>query len=110
MPLLGKTSQRGRKTAMNFQGILIGAAAFIIIGLFHPLVIRAEYHFGTRIWPLFFVVGAVALILSLFLENTLWSAILGVFGFSSLWSIREVFEQAERVAKGWFPRNPDRKP
>jgi hypothetical protein len=71
-------------------------------------VIKAEYHFGTRIWPLFLVVGGVALILSLFLENTLWSAILGVFGFSSLWSIREVFEQAERVKKGWFPANPKR--
>ena len=73
-------------------------------------MIKAEYHCGTRIWPLFFVVGAVILILSLFLENTLWSAILGVFGFSSLWSIREVFEQAERVKRGWFPGNPNREP
>ena len=95
---------------MNFQGILIGGAAFIIIGVFHPVVIKAEYHFGTRIWPLFLVVGAVALLFSVFLESTLWSAILGVFGFSSLWSIREVFEQAERVEKGWFPANPNREP
>ena len=95
---------------MNFQGILIGAAAFIIIGVFHPVVIKAEYHLGTRSWPLFLVVGAVVLILSVFLESTLWSAILGVFGFSSLWSIREIFEQAERVRKGWFPENPAREP
>ena len=93
---------------MNFQGILIGAAAFIIIGVFHPVVIKAEYHFGTRSWPAFLIVGAVALILSVFLESTLWSAILGVFGFSSLWSIRELFEQEERVKKGWFPANPNR--
>ena len=95
---------------MNFQGILIGAAAFIIIGVFHPVVIKAEYHFGTRSWPLFLVVGAVTLILSVFMESTLWSAILGVFGFSSLWSIRELFEQEERVKKGWFPANPNREP
>jgi len=93
---------------MNFQGIIIGAAAFIIIGVFHPVVIKAEYHLGTRSWPLFLVVGAVTLILSVFLESTLWSAILGVFGFSSLWSIRELFEQEERVEKGWFPANPNR--
>ena len=99
--------ERGN-TAMNYQGILIGGAAFIIIGIFHPVVVKAEYHLGTRIWPLFLVVGAVALVLSAFLENTLWSAILGVFGFSSLWSIREILEQAERVRKGWFPENPER--
>ena len=93
---------------MNFEGILIGGAAFVIIGVFHPLVIKAEYYYGTRIWPVFLLVGAVALILSLFPENTLWSAMLGVFGFSSLWSIREVFEQAQRVKRGWFPANPKR--
>ena len=25
------------------------------------------------------------------------------------WSIGELFEQRERVAKGWFPKNPKRK-
>ncbi len=33
---------------MNFAGILIGGAAFLIIGLFHPIVIKAEYYDGTR--------------------------------------------------------------
>jgi len=94
---------------MNFQGILIGGAAFIIIGVFHPIVIKAEYHFGTRIWPIFLLVGIAFSLVSLFVDNTVWAAILGVFGFSSLWSIREIFEQEERVKKGWFPRNPKRK-
>ena len=93
---------------MNFQGILIGGAAFIIIGVFHPIVIKAEYHYGTRIWPTFLLVGAAFSLASLFVNNTVWGAILGVCGFSCLWSIREVFEQAERVEKGWFPRNPKR--
>jgi hypothetical protein len=93
---------------MNLQGILIGGAAFIIIGIFHPIVIKAEYHYGTRVWPAFLVVGIAFSLVSLFVANTVWAAILGVFGFSSLWSIREVFEQAERVRKGWFPQNPRR--
>ena len=93
---------------MNVQGILIGGAAFVIIGLFHPIVIKAEYHYGTRVWPVFLLVGVAFSFASLFVDNTVWAAILGVFGFSSLWSIREIFEQAERVEKGWFPRNPKR--
>jgi hypothetical protein len=93
---------------MNAQGIVIGGAVFLIIGLFHPIVIKAEYHYGTRIWPVFLLVGIVLSIGSLFVDSTVGSAILGVFGFSSLWSIRELFEQADRVEKGWFPRNPAR--
>ena len=37
------------------------------------------------------------------------TALLAVWGASSLWSIGELFEQRERVAKGWFPKNPKRK-
>ena len=93
---------------MNVQGIAIGAIAFIIIGVFHPIVVKAEYRFGTRIWPVFLLVGILALVLSLFVDYVIGSAALGVFGFASLWSIREIFEQAERVERGWFPRNPKR--
>jgi len=93
---------------MNIEGILIGAIAFVIIGVFHPIVVKAEYRFGTRIWPVFFLVGILALVLSLFAKNVIGSAALGVFGFASLWSIREIFEQAQRVKRGWFPRNPER--
>ncbi|MDE6270388.1 MAG: DUF4491 family protein, partial [Muribaculaceae bacterium] len=38
-----------------------------------------------------------------------WSALLGVTAFSSFWTILEIFEQRERVRKGWFPANPARK-
>ncbi len=93
----------------HFQGAFIGAVSFLIIGIFHPLVIKAEYHFGTRIWPIFLLVGIVAVGVSLFVGDVLYSALLGIFGFSSLWSIREIFEQAQRVEKGWFPRNPSKK-
>ena len=93
---------------MNFDGILIGAASFLVIGIFHPIVIKAEYHLGTRVWPAFLLAGVVALGLSLSVADGVGSAVLGVLGFSCLWSIKEIFEQEERVARGWFPRNPKR--
>ena len=29
---------------MNINGIIVGAATFLIIGICHPLVIKAEYY------------------------------------------------------------------
>ncbi|MCQ2117643.1 MAG: DUF4491 family protein [Bacteroidales bacterium] len=34
---------------------------------------------------------------------------MGVVGFSCFWSILELFQQEQRVAKGWFPSNPKKK-
>lgn len=45
---------------------------------------------------------------SLLTAATIPSTILGVVAFSSLWSILELFKQRERVANGWFPKNPKR--
>lgn len=92
-----------------FTGLGIGLATFLIIGLFHPVVIKAEYYWGTKCWWIFLVLGTIGVIASLVIENTFISALLGVFSFSSFWTIKEVFEQEERVKKGWFPRNPKRK-
>ena len=44
---------------MYFTGLIIGVATFFIIGLFHPLVIKGEYYFGTKFWWLFALVGIV---------------------------------------------------
>ena len=94
---------------LNFSGIVIGVATFLVIGLFHPLVIKAEYYIGVKSWWLFLFLGIVAGILSLLLESLVGSIILGVVAFSSFWSIGEVFQQKKRVEKGWFPANPKRK-
>lgn len=94
---------------MNVEGIILGLASFLCIGLFHPVVIKAEYYFGVRSWPVFLLVGLLGCLGSLLLDNTYASVILGVFSFSCFWSILELFEQKERVRKGWFPRNPNRK-
>ena len=56
----------------GLTGLAIGVSAFIIIGIFHPIVIKTEYYTGTRLW------------------------------------CKELFEQRERVRKGWFPKNPKR--
>ena len=37
-------------TQWHFEGLLIGLATFLIIGVFHPLVIKGEYYFGVRCW------------------------------------------------------------
>ncbi len=94
---------------INFSGILIGVATFLVIGLFHPLVIKAEYYIGVKSWWLFLIAGVLAAAGSLLVANLLVSILLGVVAFSSFWSIGEVFEQKKRVEKGWFPANPKRK-
>ena len=69
---------------LNWEGVVVGAASLLVIGAFHPLVIWCEYRFTQRIWPVFLIAGC-------------------------LWSIRELKEQAKRVERGWFPKNPKRK-
>lgn len=95
---------------MYFEGLVIAIATFIIIGLFHPLVIKGEYYFGVKIWWIFAIMGVATIVLSLFIHNVLWSTLLAVWGASSLWSIGELFEQRKRVERGWFPkRETDKK-
>lgn len=97
------------KKEMYFTGIIIAISTFLIIGFFHPIVIKAEYYWGTRPWIVFLLVGLASVVGALFVENTILSAIIGVFGASALWGIGELFSQKKRVEKGWFPMNPRRK-
>ena len=102
---------------MNFTGIIVGLATFLIIGIFgfgmmfliHPIVIKDEYYWGTKCWWMFLVAGIIFGALSLFVENLIISTILGVTAFSSFWSILELIHQKERVRKGWFPEGPGHK-
>jgi hypothetical protein len=92
-----------------FTGIIIAVSTFLIIGMFHPLVIKVEYYTGIRFWWVFLVLGVLSIIGALFVENPLLSSLIGVFGASSLWTIGELFSQRKRVKRGWFPMNPKRK-
>ena len=94
---------------MNWNGLIIGIGSFLCIGIFHPIVIKCEYYFSAKIWPLFLLGGIVCSAASLFVPSTVFSSILAMLGFSMFWSILELKEQEKRVAKGWFPANPNRK-
>lgn len=94
---------------MQFNGLIIGISVFLLIGIFHPVVIKAEYYFTKKIWPIFLILGIIFSVISLFCQNIIISILLGSLGFTCFWSIKELFEQEERVNKGWFPKNPRRK-
>jgi len=95
--------------ALNFYGVVIGAAAFATIGMFHPIVIWAEYHFSKRVWPAFLALGLVFLALSLTTGVFFLSCLFAVIGASCFWSIHELYQQEKRVQKGWFPKKDGRK-
>lgn len=80
----------------------------LLIGVFHPIVIKAEYHFGKSCWWMFALAGAALCAASIIVCDIVVSAVLGVAGSSCFWSVLELFEQERRVEKGWFPRNPKR--
>lgn len=93
---------------MNFNGIIVGAATFLIIGLCHPLVIKAEYHYGKKAWRAFLAAGIVLAGISIVLDSDILATIFGAGAFSFFWGIGEIFQQEKRVIKGWFPENPKR--
>ena len=93
---------------LNFEGVIVGAAALLVIGAFHPLVIWCEYRFTQRIWPVFLITGLLCMLAALLLQG-LFSILPGLLSASCLWSIRELKEQTKRVERGWFPQNPKRK-
>ncbi|MCL1957021.1 MAG: DUF4491 family protein [Fibromonadales bacterium] len=92
----------------NLTGVIIGFATFLLIGFFHPLVIKGEYHFGVKCWWVFLLLGILGIIAALFFHNAIFSSLCGVFAFSSFWSIGELFHQRKRVEKGWFPKKENK--
>jgi len=94
---------------LNFNGVIIGAAAFLIIAFARYITIKAEYFFSKKFWIVFLIIGITGLVSSLFIQSFIVSAILSIFGFNFLWGIGEIIEQEKRVKKGWFPKNPKRK-
>ena len=92
---------------MNWYGFLLGAVAFLIIGLCHPLVARLEYYRGKKSWWMLFVPGLLFLVISFFTGDVI-SIISGIVAFALFWSTLEIFMQHKRVIKGQAKRNPDR--
>lgn len=94
---------------MHINGLLVGVAVFLLIGIFHIIVLKAEYYLTKNVWPLFLVLGLLFLAVSLVISDVAVSSIIASLGVTCLWSVKELFEQEERVRKGWFPANPKRK-
>ena len=95
---------------MQYAGVLLGVFSLLSIGLGHMWVVKLEYHLGARIWPLVVILGAVLVLASLWVDHTILSAMLGIFGFIIIWGARELIQQEKRVERGWFPRNPKKRP
>ena len=93
---------------MYFTGLTIAISTFVIIGVFHPIVIKTEYYTGTKFWWIFLLCGIICIALSLLVEQVIIASVTGVLGASFLWSIGELVEQKKRVEKGWFPKHPKR--
>ena len=91
---------------MNFGGLILAFITILLIGIFHPIVIKSEYYFSTKCWPVFAVMGTFAVVGSLFVENIYISSIIAVLGGVLFWSIHELFLQRKRVIQGRFPKNP----
>ena len=89
----------------NLTGLVIGISTFLIIGLFHPVVIKCEYYFGTRCWWMFLIFGILGIIAALYVRQVLWSSLLGVFAFSSFWTILEI-DVYKRQAHVSYSGNP----
>lgn len=94
---------------MNLNGIIVGAAVFLIIGICHPIVIKMEYYWGKQSWWVLALAGVIFSVISLFVENLIISTIIGAAAFSCFWGIHEIIAQEKRVLRGWFPENPKRK-
>ena len=95
---------------MNFFGLALGIATLFIIGLGFVWVIRGEYILGYLWWPYVLGLGLALIVVSLFIQSTWGSALLGVCGASLIWGSTELKEQAVRAELGWYRFNPKPKP
>jgi hypothetical protein len=76
----------------------------------HVWVIKDEYHIEALVWPVPAIIGAALVLASLWVDYVFLSAALGIFGFTVLWGAHELVKQEKRVERGWFPRNPRKRP
>ena len=80
----------------HIEGLVVGLATFLIIGIFHPVVVKCEYYFGVRCWWWFLVLGIAMCVVSMLVDSTVLSTLAGVTAFSSFWTIKEIFESPAR--------------
>ena len=79
-------------------GLVVGLATFLIIGIFHPLVIKGEYYFGVRCWWAFLVLGIAGCAASLWVDDKGGQCPLVVLEY------RRGFPAARTSAQGVVPK------
>ena len=65
-------------TEYRVAGLALGICTFLIIGLFHPVVVKAEYYWGTRCWWIFLLLGLGGVAASIYVSDLFVSSLLGV--------------------------------
>ncbi|MCE1255136.1 MAG: DUF4491 family protein [Anaerolineae bacterium] len=93
---------------LQFSGLILAGLTFFTIGIGHVLVRKLNYDYGTRPAPVILVLGALFIGGSLFSQDNLLSAALGILGLTTLWDGYEFYRQEERIRKGHAPANPNR--
>jgi len=91
---------------MNTTGIFFCLFTAIAIGIGFVWVIKLEYYVGAHTAKAVTALGIAITLVSLFIPDFTFSAILGVLGGTVVWGATELPDQEKRVAKGMFPVNP----
>lgn len=94
---------------LNLTGLLLGVFMLFAIGFGFFWVIKIEYYLGAGVWKLVLGVGILICLSSLVMPTFTASALLGIIGGSVVWGATELPGQEERVRRGLFPANPNRK-
>ena len=82
----------------HLGGIAIGICTFLIIGLFHPIVVKAEYYWGTRCWWIFLVLGIAGIIGTVLISDILFiGCLLFLFFLDYQGDLRATRTCAERL-------------
>ncbi len=85
--------------SLQWAGPVLALTTFATIGIGHVLVRRLHARFGTRPAIPFFILGGIVLLISLFSEVNLVSAILGITGITLVWDGIEIYRQEKRMQR-----------
>lgn len=91
----------------HLAGLFIGICTFLIIGLFHPVVVKAEYYWGTKCWWIFLILGIAGVIASLSIDNVILSSLLGVFCVFCLLDDQRGFRTGRTGTKRMVPQESE---
>lgn len=85
--------------SLQWAGPVLALTTFGTIGIGHVLVRRLHARFGTRPAIPFFILGGIVLLISLFSESNLVTAILGITGITLVWDGIEIYRQEKRMQR-----------